>query len=389
MSAREGWKIFFFGLVCAGFAAGLWGLFGLRFASGDFYPPYSSLRSDPMGCRGLFDTLGRLDGVTPSRLYRPVGEIGPGAGTTLFLLGLDPGAKWMPLPRDKALKGFVATGGRLVVAFTPVDRPGENDEAEAEPSPGGCGEGAFRRGPSAIWDVELGRFPAPDDSGLAQRSNAEARGLPDVLPRRSALHFGSLGPGWREVYRYRDRPVVVDRAYGRGQVILVADGFPLSNEALALERSPGFLAWLVGENARVRFAETHLGVSRQPGVAALARRYRLHGLAAGLALLALLVVWKHGAAFLPLADRAPDSDAERGRMRPAEGMVRLMARHIPPGDLIAVCLDTHEQSCGSTRGDRNRLADARRILQRTEKSGRDPVDLYREISRALAGRNRS
>ena len=42
------------------FIAGLGHLFSLRFEQGDMYPPYSSLRADPMGLKVWFEALQRL-----------------------------------------------------------------------------------------------------------------------------------------------------------------------------------------------------------------------------------------------------------------------------------------------------------------------------------------
>ena len=44
------------------FGYGLVQLFKLRFAAGDVYPTYSSLRGDPLGCRVYFDSLEQLGG---------------------------------------------------------------------------------------------------------------------------------------------------------------------------------------------------------------------------------------------------------------------------------------------------------------------------------------
>ena len=44
-------------VVLAAFLFGLLHLFNLRFAAGDVYPPYSSLRSDPVGCRIYYESL--------------------------------------------------------------------------------------------------------------------------------------------------------------------------------------------------------------------------------------------------------------------------------------------------------------------------------------------
>ena len=66
-----------------------------------------------------------------------------------------------------------------------------------------------------------------------------------------------------------------------------------SNEALLESRDTKLLTSLIsGPESRFTFDEYHLGVSETGSVAALARKYGLTGLAAGLALLFGLFVWQ-------------------------------------------------------------------------------------------------
>ena len=51
----------------AAFAFGLVQLFQLRFEVGDVYPPYSSLRSDPLGAMAFYESLEKLPGVSVRR----------------------------------------------------------------------------------------------------------------------------------------------------------------------------------------------------------------------------------------------------------------------------------------------------------------------------------
>lgn len=44
------------------FAFGLVQLFRWRFEAGDVYPPYSSLRTDPMGTQALFESFQAIPG---------------------------------------------------------------------------------------------------------------------------------------------------------------------------------------------------------------------------------------------------------------------------------------------------------------------------------------
>jgi hypothetical protein len=152
-------------------------------------------------------------------------------------------------------------------------------------------------------------------------------------------------------------PVVLERAMGAGTVVLCADGYALSNEALRKHRKSGWLAWLVGESDRVVFDERHLGVEEQTGVVTLARRYRLHGLGIGLMVLAGLWAWR---SMMPLVPRSDPASADSGGAVVAGrdatiGLRNLLERHVPRAELLGVCLDAWRKSFPT---------DARRLIER-------------------------
>ena len=66
-------------LACAaGFAFGLVQLFRLRFAAGDVYPAYSSLRSDPLGTMAFCESLERMPGLSVRRDFNAGNELPDG-----------------------------------------------------------------------------------------------------------------------------------------------------------------------------------------------------------------------------------------------------------------------------------------------------------------------
>ncbi len=69
------------------FVVGVARLFILRFESGDVYPAYSSLRSDPLGTRALYESLENIDSVMVGRNYRPLESLEFEPGTTFFYFG--------------------------------------------------------------------------------------------------------------------------------------------------------------------------------------------------------------------------------------------------------------------------------------------------------------
>ena len=72
-------------------ALGIYRLFTLRFEAGDVYAPYSSLRTDPLGCKALYDAFDLLPGVKVERHYLDLDDLVAGNGETVFFLGITPG----------------------------------------------------------------------------------------------------------------------------------------------------------------------------------------------------------------------------------------------------------------------------------------------------------
>ncbi len=101
------------------FSYGVLQLFQLRFATGDSYPAYSSLRGDPLGCRVYFESLAEMGGTPPRRFIQSIEKLPPGRGATLFVFGLP----WSEMSAEedeyKALETFVHGGGRLVITLYP------------------------------------------------------------------------------------------------------------------------------------------------------------------------------------------------------------------------------------------------------------------------------
>jgi hypothetical protein len=169
-------------------------------------------------------------------------------------------------------------------------------------------------------------------------------GLPVGLPARLSWHtimaFAKLAPEWRILYTHQDKPVLIERQFGKGTIVLATDSYFVTNEAMLKERHTTLLTWLTGGAHSVIFDERHLGVGEQPGLASLLRRYRLQGLFAGLLLVAALYVWRQCLAPFPPppeedADlRFPQAAAGRGT---ASALVNLLRRSVAVADLPATC----------------------------------------------------
>jgi hypothetical protein len=178
--------------------------------------------------------------------------------------------------------------------------------------------------------------------------------------------------------------VVIERQFGKGSVVIASDSYFLSNEAMDEDRHADFLAWVVGSGRNVVFDEAHLGIVETSGVAALMRKYRLHGLAAGLLLLAGLFIWKNSVSLVP-----PPTGVEQERFiagkDSAEGFVNLLRRSIAPRDLLAMCFQEWEKSAGLEKTSSSRSQEAKKIFAAGTTPGTeaDLVETYKKISTTL------
>lgn len=403
MSRRGQWLALF--AVAGAILLGIVTLFRLRLARGDGYPVYSTLRSDPLGARALYESLQALPELRVARSLKPLENYRTAAPVTLILAGMDEAAwKDMTPGAFNRLDSAVRGGSRLVLTFRAgFERPqdaGDGDEAgkpvrPEQPAPQKKKDGPGPRPPreprridaeepapaaggqqvdwKRLWGVELKRrwLRTRDDSGAWRRNDAP-RTLPSELSWKSDLHFGlEQGAPWRVLYTRATEPVLVEMPHGRGSIVLAADSFFLSNEALQRERATGLLAWMIGPNTRVVFDETHLGVAEDPGVAALARRYGLAWAFFTAVLLAVLFVWRRMALFVP---PAPPPETLAPGHQPTAGIEALLRRAVPAGRLASVCLAEWRKSA--------RPADHDRVASAVSGAAR-PGDAYNRAVRAL------
>lgn len=378
------------------FAGGLFGLLTLRFETGDVYPPYSSLRSDPLGTRALYDSLERMSGLTVARHYTRPEKLSPEA-TTLILAGLDQHAFAGPAREMDALHRFVINGGRAVMMLKAIKpKHGTDkrepcdpcDEDDRTPIPEDDKE-ALTEQPRMIslrskWGFELETPPLAPGSRVARRDPASSPELPAALVWHSGMVLVPDHPDWRVLYRIDGRPVIMERRFGRGSIFLGTDSYLISNEALRNDRQPALLSRLVGTSRTVLFEETHFGIQHRPGISNLIRRYRLHGLIAGLMLLAVLYIWRNGRCFLPAPLETPNQGFRLACQDTDLALVGLIGRHLPDDQLLGTCVAAYEQTL--IRPGADMTAKLTRIKKLAAEPKRDPVQTYQSICRLLARR---
>ena len=392
-------------VACAAlFGFGLYELFKLRYEVGDIYPEYSSLRSDPLGTMALYESLHQFPAVSVRRDFSAQNVLPEGERTTYLHLAASR-FDWGSIPEDamKEIDRFVRHGGRLVITFLPESdlpfrlmtapppptSPSKKQKKKTAPSP--------RQSPmpgyvpaKEKWGFDFATSPIGTQraSDRARLVSPGERPLPAALDWHSPIVFTNLDSSWEAIYARGTNPVVIERELGAGSIVLATDSYLLSNEAMVNDRHAAFLAWLIGPARHVVFDEAHFGIVESSGVAILMRKYRLHGLAAGLILLAGLFVWKNSMSFLPPYREPSASEQVRGKEASA-GFVNLLRRNIRPADVLGVCFEQWTKSL--LRGSSHlisRVDEAQAVLEAENaraKTSREPVRAYREICRVLKG----
>ncbi len=344
----------------AGFLYGLWKLYELRFTAGDIYPPYSSLRADPMGAKALYESLARIPGVSTSRNYRELSRLRKGSATVL-LLGESPFNFETTAEKDvKELEALAAGGARVVIAMRPVSRPVVKSKPAGKSKPD--------ESPSAIekrWGVRFEYITLP-----ANRAEDEA----GANPKQTALYFRVQG---KVLHRF-------EKPFGTGAVVLLSNCYPLSNQALTDERDLDLLAWAVGPNRHVIFDEHHLGISESGGIVTLARKFHLEGVAAMLLVLLALFIWKNSGGLLPAPPEQAGPDDSLVAKDARAGLSNLLRRNIPAKALLQTCLAEWENSRHGARFYPQVKIDRVRSLARRDA---DVVETYRKVSRILSDRS--
>ncbi len=392
------------------FGAGVYRLFQLRFESGDVYPPYSSLRADPLGTMALFEGLNRMPSLEAQRDFSPENRLPEGRATAYLHLAAR-SLDWSLLPEDLfvQIEAFVIQGGRLVIAFRP--EPVKPISIRGTPPTAGPpatkpGQPPSRRkktttpeeGPRTIslenrWGVALHHVPLKLGDGDTYEpvavENVSALPLPEVLDWHSGLVLTNVHRPWQTVYARDSNPVVVERKWGAGSIVIATDSYLLSNEALSQEAHADLLAWLVSPARVIYFDEAHLGLIEAPSVTGLIRQYRLHGVMAALLLLAGLFIWKNSIPFVPPYSLKLPPGYVEGKDNSA-GFLNLLRRNLAPADLLKTCFDEWTKSL--TQGNPHLIARVDRAQELLEQDRarlareRQPVKVYREIAQALKSR---
>jgi hypothetical protein len=438
-------------LVLLAFAFGMMKLFELRYRSGEVYPAYSTLRTDPKGCKALYEGLASMPEYTVEQNLKPLSFLHSTSNATVFLQGTSMLRLFALIKQEhKSLTQLLANNNRVVLTFPPSQRgsrgwqlkddPDMKDPAARkllkkvretrhkkergklrkwlgdEPAEPNTDEEAEDEATVELEDAELDSELVIDeqladefidtiqtfiDFGLIEfkplPESPEARRAtirdPEIIrqgeqdiPWNSTMVFGQVSRSWNILAERDDYPVILEGSVSgtNGSVVVCSDSYFLSNEAMLSNQRPAFLMHLLGNNTHIIFDETHLGISRKPGIANLAGRYHLHGLVAGLGLLAALFIWRNSTSLIPLPDTAAHTHTIEGKDH-AAGMINLLRRNIGANKLYDTCLKTWlGQRLNSVHGSRReRVVQFAEDPTHKDAGKKQPLQTYKEFQHEI------
>ncbi len=264
-------------------------------------PAYSTLNTGPQGAKLLFDGLRDAKFVSVSRQYKPISVQKP-RNATVFFLGFE---AWSLQFEDKAFFASMeesAKQGNLLVMALPYDKADD-------------------------YSVEKSDKPKKKDL-------LETRwGIRLISEKGIYSAFPIVDKTWQPMPDVGTD--VWQRTFGKGKIVLIANGQRLDNQAVAKDpASRRMLHQLVSQHPTAVFEEAHLGINETGSIVGLARHYHLQGLIFGFILLALLFVWSRSVSFPP----APPAQEKTMLGTDTRSMLtELMSRHLK-GQLISTCV---------------------------------------------------
>ncbi|HOJ33296.1 MAG TPA: hypothetical protein PKY35_07920 [Candidatus Hydrogenedentes bacterium] len=400
----------------------------------EIYPEYSSFRSDPLGTRVFYEALKELPGLEISRNTRPFSDMVAKTDLAFLLLGVETYGDANEVEKEviEPLENLARQGARVVIAFYPhasrpsfveedsedseaytSDESGETDHEEAnegtslsEESNGSGAStehGADSEGEEPLlrpkevasdetvetvrlperWGVTCAwsSLPRGNDGKFSPDSAVRCDNADSALPERlvwySGLYFSDLSPEWRTLYRRDDKPVIAERSWGDGSIVMVGDTYFVSNEGLWREKYTGLLVWLVDSKRHIVFDEYLKGIRENPGIMTLVKRFRLNGLLVGFAVVFLLWLWQNAMPFVPRYSESEQTEIlEVENMTGQDCLINLVRRGVPPADLMEVCLKEWETTMGVSET-------LRQTVSFAPKKGRGEADVVKHFNRLV------
>jgi hypothetical protein len=332
------------------------------------YPDYSSLNNGANGTKAFYDALARL-GFDVSRNYGPQYKLA-GRRADIFCFGM--ALSSLPALADETFSGYAPlarSGDRLVLAFDP--------EAMAPRSvPLSPGKAHVRDNDEKALD-DLSK-----NWGIQLEYRKRQVGDPVFrIPGWDSVtwRFSSWSKEWIASNFEQGSPLMLERKFGQGSLLLVADVKRFTNSDLLLHPDVAVLAALPGPRGPVIFDENHLGVANTGTVIGLASAHRLQWILWGLLGLAVLYVWRSSVSFIP--PPGAEGDAAVAGHDGHVALSNLLSQSIPLKALFGKAAEEWNRTQTLRRA--SRLLTADDVLRATHTAPAAMAAAYNDLTRRL------
>jgi len=306
---------------------GGWGIYSMRYQGSDIYPYYSSFRSDRMGTKVLYESFNSFPEFKVKRNLRPLDELKNTKELCLFVLGCNPFALDMNF---EEIESFVLSGGRVIISF---ESPNYKNKAKTQKKIQKKKD-AVKKARSRIAGIrlqDLGRNIKLPSRVIAKVPAA----IPDFKVFSRNCFKISRGE-WNILSTLKGKPAVVEKNYSSGgSIILCADSYAFSNEALANENNAELLLFLLKDRRDIVFDETHLGAAKTRNLIWLAKRYNLLPFLFALTITLLLFIWRN--LLVPYNSSKNDEDESLTEDFSSSSLVNMLRANYPAKTLIKEC----------------------------------------------------
>ena len=226
-------------------------------------------------------------------------------------------------------------------------------------------------------DAEILQFDEDELKELELEPLAESEADGSIIPWYGLSYFSQLDDSWNVLYRFNGEPVVIERAWGAGSVVLMCDSYLFSNESMVMDRHVDVLLRMIGDSRYILFDEYHLGVSSQESIMMLAARYRLRGVLLALLVVAALYIWQRMSPFIPRYAAENNEDNTVGSwVGSGEGFRNLLIRHIPVRDLARTMVEEWDSTFDGDPAMKTRCEAVRKMYQELLKDNTQPDPLF-------------
>ncbi|MHB9138562.1 MAG: hypothetical protein ACYC4Q_04075, partial [Victivallaceae bacterium] len=242
---------------------------------------------------------------------------------------------------------MTVSGARVVAGFVPDSGLPDDAKSKKKLEHGSKQNKGFQLGVDVMSMTAPAKLP-----GIAKPTAGNNK-LPP-FKYYSNNYFRVSNPEWKVLYTFYDRPVIMEKAFGKGTLILCADNFILTNESMGAGKNAALLLRLLGNRQRIVFDEIHLGVFSERNLLWLAGKYNLGPFAVVLAILLLLFLWRQLTTIT--GQQQELTEAAKGQADLSGlALTTLLRSAYRVRDLPKLCLDCWTESSVGRRCDAIRL----------------------------------